>query len=485
MLLFNREKDRKTAIEIYNAAYSTRPGSLSNRQYYVALRTAIVREIEETGYCELLDQLIEQFVTTYQMDGITYFLLYDIADAYESGEMSDVMNDSRYKIILPHFPKFTWNAFVEPKALTFTDQRAKMEGVEVIRQARSVVRKAHVRMAEQKGSAADTAPAEKVQEDARETVDEAQIRSQLAAELEPQIETSLRPRIEAELRPRIEASLRPRIEAELRPSIEEQVRESMRMSVIREATAEAERQALNIVAEAKERADQIRKEARDSASGLTRKYLEDEQRRLQAEIKHSQESVSDAYFANSKRCDTVHDEMCHEVDSIQGNWLEELDKAIEDIRISKAELCASIQKWRTSLYITDLRPLTDVYCDMYRTLNVDKYIREEILFETGNGQNAAAAASPVVIEGLHKLNRTLKICLTKYEQALNRLDVSVVVPNPGDAFDESLHESYDGEIPGPEARITGCYQPGFIKKAEDEDDDEILSKAVVMIDTEK
>lgn len=201
---------------------------------------------------------------------------------------------------------------------------------------------------------------------------------------------------------------------------------------------------------------------------------------------------TDAYIENSSRAVAVHTEMCDATNVFQARWIQALDDTISKMTDVKSEFYSHLHDWQVSLFPKEIKPLAERFLELYRIINVEKLLREEILLETSsvvtddvlNKKDEKTDEFEIRIAGLQKLNKTLTTFLRRFEVSLNGLDLYVYYPNPGDEFDETWHipddedEEYEGK------HIKECVIPGIAKKANDDLGDDVLIPAVVKIEME-
>ena len=266
-------------------------------------------------------------------------------------------------------------------------------------------------------------------------------------------------------------------------------------------TNDANAEAIRIIEEAKVRAkeidDSVTKEAsekaKDKAEKLVSRYLTEEQKSYKLELNDEMRKFTDAYIENSNRAMTVHTEMCDATNAVQARWIQALDDTISKMSDIKSEFYSHLHNWQVSLFPKEIKPLAERFLELYRIINVDKMLREEILLKSLSDEMSDDLTDSRVdknndleirIAGLQKLNKTLTTFLRRFELSLNGLDLYVFYPNPGDEFDETWHilddedEEYEGKY------IKECIVPGIAKKANDDYGDDVLIPAVVKVETE-
>lgn len=451
----NTQKEHPTAWEIYQNGYrSNFWGGSDSKRFFVELRDAVIYEIETTGYCELLDKIFEQ--GTGRLDVVAYAALADINNGFENNTLTDVEKDPQYKVFVPHVSnhmgrKIRWSDCELNRAFMRIEA-----GYEVIHSAMEIIRLHNVHTSEMK----------------RETVTNTERKGK-------------------------------KKNGEVVEHAKEQAEK-----IISSAESEAERitndanaEASRIIEEAKARAKEIddsvtrqaSEKAKDKAEKLVFRYLTEEQKSYKSELNNEMRKFTDTYIENSSRAMTVHTEMCDATNAIQARWIQALDDTISKMTDVKSEFYSHLHDWQVSLFPKEIKPLAERFLELYRIINVDKLLREEILFKPLSGEMSDGLINRKVdenndleirITGLQKLNKTLTTFLRRFELSLNGLDLYVFYPSPGDEFDETWHilddedEEYEGKY------IKECVVPGIAKKANDDFGDDVLIPAVVKVETE-
>lgn len=112
--------------------------------------------------------------------------------------------------------------------------------------------------------------------------------------------------------------------------------------------------------------------------------------------------------------------------ALQANWIKALDNTLEQLNAVKADFYQHLSQWQKALYPRKGKALADCYLELYRILNVEKLLREEVVFQADQPQ---AGPSPKTVEGLHKLNKTLTKFLRHFEAALDGLGLYAYFPS--------------------------------------------------------
>lgn len=445
----NNEEKRASALEIYQSGYQSIFGSgskIDSKSFFIELRDAVIYEIETTGYCELVNKILEQ--GTGGLDIVACAALADIKKGFEDNMLTDVEKDPKYKEYVPHLRvRLRWSK------CEFGRMNVSIQQVyEDVKGAREILQLHHIHT--------------------------------IKMERKTSINTDKK---------NIEVVERANEQAE---------------KIISNAEVEAKRitndanaEAIRIIEEAKVRAkeidDSVTKEAsekaKDKAEKLVSRYLTEEQKSYKLELSDEMRKFTDAYIENSNRAMTVHTEMCDATNAVQARWIQALDDTISKMSDVKSEFYSHLHNWQVSLFPKEIKPLAERFLELYRIINVDKMLREEILLKSLSDEMSDDLTDSRVdknndleirIAGLQKLNKTLTTFLRRFELSLNGLDLYVFYPNPGDEFDETWHilddedEEYEGKY------IKECIVPGIAKKANDDYGDDVLIPAVVKVETE-
>ena len=445
----NNEEKRASALEIYQSGYQSIFGSgskIDSKSFFIELRDAVIYEIETTGYCELVNKILEQ--GTGGLDIVACAALVDIKKGFEDNMLTDVEKDPKYKEYVPHLRvRLRWSE------CEFGRMNVSIQQVyEDVKGAREILQLHHIHT--------------------------------IKMERKTSINTDKK---------NIEVVERANEQAE---------------KIISNAEVEAKRitndanaEAIRIIEEAKVRAkeidDSVTKEAsekaKDKAEKLVSRYLTEEQKSYKLELNDEMRKFTDAYIENSNRAMTVHTEMCDATNAVQARWIQALDDTISKMSDIKSEFYSHLHDWQVSLFPKEIKPLAERFLELYRIINVDKMLHEEILLKSLSDEMSDDLTDSRVdknndleirIAGLQKLNKTLTTFLRRFELSLNGLDLYVFYPNPGDEFDETWHilddedEEYEGKY------IKECIVPGIAKKANDDYGDDVLIPAVVKVETE-
>lgn len=226
--------------------------------------------------------------------------------------------------------------------------------------------------------------------------------------------------------------------------------------------------------------ERARLDARQETGRLTQRYLTEAQRRERIGTARPTPEEADALT----RIDRLHDDMCGRTNALQVGWVKAIDEMTERLSDMKSELYRHLRSWQVGLYPLELRPLAERYTELYRILNVEGLISEEIVWLSKHGGQAAAgvpaegeAQAPDVVGRLRELNETLTTFLSMYENSLHGLGLYAFFPQEGDAFRPGWHVCARGAAGGGRT-IAACVVPGVSRRGTDGEDDVLVPATV-------
>ena len=230
-----------------------------------------------------------------------------------------------------------------------------------------------------------------------------------------------------------------------------------------------------ILAEAQAKTENSAKERADK---LVQKYLAQAQREMRQACDAEMEVRLQETLSQARTLETIHGEMCDKTNTLQANWIKVLDNTLEQLNAVKTDFYQHLSQWQKALYPREVKALAECYLELYRMLNVDKLLREEVVFQADRPQTEP---SPKTVEGLHKLNKTLTTFLRHFEAALDGLGLYAYYPQPGELFDEMRHTPEDEDAVCEGKTIQFCIQPGIAKKSSDGGEDDVVIPAEVRL----
>lgn len=430
-------KPPRTALEVYRSGYRNRHvlGGyvLASRSFFVELREAICYELEHYGFCSLVDELLKE--PPAYMDKVAYAVFCDLAVGYPSGQLVDTERGT-YSAYVPYQEsRLSWSEcnFMGNRCWNLT-RRA----LEDIQRARDAVREGHLRYLK---TLTEAQPTQKTQEipitPAPDPKEEERLLQEAKNQAAQIVENA---KLEAE---RINQSAQTAADA-----------------ILAEAQAKTENSA-------KERADK-----------LVQKYLAQAQREMRQTCDAEMEVRLQETLRQARTLETIHGEMCDKTNTLQANWIKVLDNTLEQLNAVKTDFYQHLSQWQKALYPREVKALAECYLELYRMLNVDKLLREEVVFQADRPQTEP---SPKTVEGLHKLNKTLTTFLRHFEAALDGLGLYAYYPQPGELFDEMRHTPEDEDAVCEGKTIQFCIQPGIAKKSSDGGEDDVVIPAEVRL----
>lgn len=403
---------------------------LASRDFFQELRQAICYELEHDGFCTLVDDLLEHPPS--KMDVVACVVFYDLANKYPSGQLTDVKNS----YCVPNL-----NILVSWEECNHMEyQSVPMDGEKLmnIRRARDAVREGHLRYLK--------------------TLTEAQ------PTRKPQ-EIPITPAPD----PKEEERLLQEAKNQAAQIVENAKLEAERINQSAQTAADA------ILAEAQAKTENSAKERADK---LVQKYLAQAQREMRQTCDAEMEVRLQKTLSQARTLETIHGEMCDKTNTLQANWIKALDNTLEQLNAVKTDFYQHLSQWQKALYPREVKALAECYLELYRMLNVDKLLREEVVFQADQPQTEP---SPKTVEGLHKLNKTLTTFLRHFEAALDGLGLYAYYPQPGELFDEMRHTPEDEDAVCEGKTIQFCIQPGIAKKSSDGGEDDVVIPAEVRL----
>ena len=258
------------------------------------------------------------------------------------------------------------------------------------------------------------------------------------------------------------------------------------------------------------------------AENLVRKYINEDRIAFKKELEDELNDELADRFQLLGSVENIHNEMCNRTDNLNAELNVILDSTENKIKEFRNEFYRHLHDWQTSLYTYELNPIAQRFIDLYRIINVDKLLEEEVIFqyleeetqdiyleksnndenktfedkeqssELGEESKEDKAQSTAVqynkvpatatLEGLKKLKKTLVTFLRQFELSLNSFEMYAYYPKEGDIFDQVWHapmddRDFDYSI---NHQIKSCTVPGIAKKVNDSNEDEVIIRAEVL-----
>ena len=429
------EDKRPSALEIYRQGFTLEPcassGKLPLREYYFALRSALWRELQETGGSRLLWYLCRQ-----SGDSATLEVILELRDRLSGKKpfktapsqiyiwciKSGMMGQTRRQLPLDRLDGFA------PYPVSWQETQAPVL---------SLLETAYESfLAGNRGERPE--PFSREQPEPRE--------SYASEALEKK---------EGELAARERAL-----------TLQEQALEEKNRDL------EAGKQELRVLQQdLEEEKSRLQEEAGQIRSDYLRDSL-DEARQQQRQ--YLQDLLQDQTRAVAPLED-FHREMCERSNAIQASWVKALEAMSQSFEASKNDLFTHLHQWQQGLYPADLKGLAQLYVDLYRFTNLDGSV-SQLLLELEDSENQADRA---LLKRLQRLQNTMGRLLTKYETVMKNFELVPFFPEIGDPFDDYWHILYDDASEEEHMVITRCLEPGVMRISRECPEGDLLIQARV------
>ncbi|MBO4699568.1 hypothetical protein J5690_08190 [bacterium] len=418
-----------SAKEIYEQGYSydNLDNKLpNNKHFFLLLREAIIKELEQYGFCDYIDSLLDD--SSKEIDCVVCSVILDIEKNYKSDNSINIENQQ----VIPHvISGYVSNNEHEGHILNSTvatyfswsDCKCKNQitldistYLEKIRRVRNIVRKKH------------KSSMDKTKNEVENTQNSINFIQDLTKEAY-------------------------------------QEAEKIRNEAILEAYQEAEKIRNEAILEAKKVNNDAIERAKKKSSELVGQYIYDEQKKYKQEINEEIKEVSASILGETYLIKKTKDDMCKNTNDFQAKFV----KALEE---TKNDFYKHLDEWQKSLFSFEYKSFANLYMELYRIINVDKLICMVLSCEKSD-----------ILNELNKLNKTLGSFLKRFEVLLNKLDLDVFYPKSGEQFDEIWHVSRRDDEVG--EIIEECICPGIAKKCKDNGEEyDVLIPAEVKVKTE-
>lgn len=426
----------------YNNNDARKPDS---RTFFDKLRLKIVEEYESQGRCELIDYLLKQGC---YIDPVAYAAICDAGEGLSGGKMFDIYQDNFVPKMMVNDGRgprrADWNECVRPNQFApYLSTHPAAE--QLFKKVRACGEKAYKAAQRERG---------------RDSKRQAEQRAQL---------------ILSDAQRRAQEKL-DSAQAEAARILEDARREGREIVARAKAEAEAEAKTIKINAQT---AAEMREEAqaKQTSEKLIKRYLAQDLEAFRQDYEADLAAIRRENREVSGEIEREHDRMVEQTNAIQRAITAAVSSAIEDMSNMREDLYKKLQGWQASLYPHEYEPLAQRYVELYRIINVERLLAEEVLFQHSQQTEAA----PATIAGLERLNRTLTTFLQKFESSLSGVGLYVFRPEEGDAFDEVQHMTESEDMVWDSRTIVRCVVPGVAKKTVDAEEDDVIIRATVEI----
>lgn len=254
------------------------------------------------------------------------------------------------------------------------------------------------------------------------------------------------------------------------------------------ARQDASQEALIIKEEAKKQEEERKNEqcekAREIADKMILRNIAKAQKAMRQDLAEELEHYQKDSKEKSEKIDEIHSKMCKETNQLQAQWVTTLDDTYAKLNELKTDFYKVLRDWQTSLYPSEYRPIAERYIELYRILNLDKMLREEVFYQEKKIEDDKPEAQPApeTIQAVERLNTSLMRFLKKFEQSMAGLGLYVYFPKQGDEFDELFHYVNDNEMIDPYGScIEQCITPGVKKASQFDREGEVVIPAEVTV----
>jgi len=125
---------------------------------------------------------------------------------------------------------------------------------------------------------------------------------------------------------------------------------------------------------------------------------------------------------------------------------------------TKASLTDSLQRFQSELFRADVKPLAISYVSLYAVVN-----------DSMSAMIAKAQDRPQEAASLLQVQENLQRGVVQLERALRRMGLTLIVPQEGDDFVDTLHRPCDpGADPREGAKVAACRCPGVMLASREE-----------------
>ena len=305
-----------SAKEIYEQGYSydNLDNKLpNNKHFFLLLREAIIKELEQYGFCDYIDSLLDD--SSKEIDCVVCSVILDIEKNYKSDNSINIENQQ----VIPHvISGYVSNNEHEGHILNSTvatyfswsDCKCKNQitldistYLEKIRRVRNIVRKKH------------KSSMDKTKNEVENTQNSINFIQDLT----------------------------------------------------KEAYQEAEKIRNEAILEAKKVNNDAIERAKKKSSELVGQYIYDEQKKYKQEINEEIKEVSASILGETYLIKKTKDDMCKNTNDFQAKFV----KALEE---TKNDFYKHLDEWQKSLFSFEYKSFANLYMELYRIINVDKLI---------------------------------------------------------------------------------------------------------------
>ena len=483
------EREYENSLKIHRNGYQKG----ESKDYFVKLYQTIINELRTRGFSEYMDILWDNRPD--RLDIIEYSVVNAVHYYYRSGTVLNVEN-SDYVPNFNSYREVMWNECRSGNSyITFHPKKFMNMVITIIREGRkehleyldNVIRENQSKMNNGYSSnSVHHSESEEILESAR--IEAARIIREAHEETKGHREAAYGEISEIREKAKNDASKiiedAKTYSEELKMNIKEEI-----FDMKREAQEKIDDMRKEADMELAERRQEMESCSAEYAKKMINRNIAQYQSEARKSLYQELEQYKEASEQQTEKMSQLHSEMCASTNALQAEWVKSLDRTFAQLSDLKTDFYEKLHDWQVALYPAKYQAIAERYTELYRILNLDKMIREEILYQNPTEESIehteATTPAPETVRALQKLNGTLTIFLKKFEQSLSGLGLYVYYPAEGEEFNEVLHscrdESFEEELYEYEFIIDQCIVPGIRKKNQAEFEDDVVIPATVTV----
>ncbi len=253
--------------------------------------------------------------------------------------------------------------------------------------------------------------------------------------------------------------------------------------IIREAREEArriredaEQEAERIKEEAKLRLQDVTDSAQNSAQTIIRRTIDDYQQQIQ-DAWHRESEIGMREDERYKTLFEAKREFIDDTTALKRELRDRMKETVDEMRAIQDKLEIEVNKRQASIYHHEFTKIADCFGQLYIIVRKNPFLTDYILSEPND-------LSQDTLEDLKKLKSSLNVILRKLESSMASFGMYVYYPNPGDPYDDVLHDLVlSGDADDPYGMLVSeCLTPGVMLRGDTKGEDETIIRAVVSLE---
>lgn len=239
---------------------------------------------------------------------------------------------------------------------------------------------------------------------------------------------------------------------------------------------DAEQEAERIKEEAKLRLQDVTDSAQNSAQTIIRRTIDDYQQQIQ-DAWHRESEIGMREDERYKTLSEAKREFIDDTTALKRELRDRMKETVDEIRAIQDKLEIEVNKRQASIYHHEFTKLADCFGQLYIIVRKNPCLTDYILSEPND-------LSQDTLEDLKKLKGSLNVILRKLENSMASFGMYVYYPNPGDPYDDVLHDlvlSDNAEDPYG-MLVSECLTPGVMLRGDTKGEDETIIRAVVSLE---